>query len=1049
MKPCHAVTLASAGTGKTYQLSGRFVDLLLAGVAQEKILATTFTRKAAGEILERVLRRLMKAVDDPAERTAIAAGRAFGGEFDGPEASRLLVRLARGLQRFEVRTIDSFFVTLGHLFAADLDLAPGWTIADEHARAALEDEALTRVLAGADEEDFAALLRELQTDGGAKRSVLFSMKGVVDRARAIFLESEREAWLRVNTPPAPAAEELAGALAAIESCPLPTNKSGEPDSRWAKAHGLLLTRAREGRWKELLGNGIFGKHLSGDGEYYKKPIPEAYRVALEVLCAAAAHDLLARLAERNRRAHDLLGRHEQALAAIKRQRGIYAFEDLPRALAPAHGGGPGPLEAREGDLALRLDTRIDHLLLDEFQDTAPVQWRVLRSMAEEIAADGTGERSFFCVGDVKQSIYGWRSAEPRLLETLEGTLHIEPTGLQKSYRSSSVVLDSVGRVFAGIGATPALEGGDYKPLRLAARRFQERFEVQEAAWDLPGAVELREAPAPPEGVRENDGERDAKVTKLTLRRVAALAEAEPTATIAVLVRTRKRIPVLIDGLQRAGLRASGEGGNPLTDSAAVLHALSLFHLADHPSDSLAAFHLASSPLGEVLGERDLPQGGARLGAIVRRRLAELGYGPFCASLLEAVQGHADYGEWDRRRFRQLVDLAFAQEDRMGLRADRFCDLVRKMSVEDPSAALIKVMTLHGAKGLEFDAVLLCELDGSLARARGGFLYERPDPQGPVTFVSADPGKGVGRLYPELRELQEAQLAREAQEALSLLYVGMTRARHRLELLVRYRAEDKEPAASPAGILRSALGNGPAMDDGLLWRHEASSEAWLKKLAPASPARVLPPAPPFALAPARAPRLLPRRSPSAEEGGTVRRGTDVLASGSAPALRQGSLIHRWFEEVEWLEDFDPQQASLLEIGRAIEPDLERRRSALQLFERALEAPAIRAALQRPAGEATLWRERSFRVVMGEGAEAALWNGAFDRVVLHGAPGAWERAEVLDFKTDRVEGPGLEERAEHYRPQLERYREALAALIGLDPSLVAISLLFVHPGERFDL
>ena len=62
MKPCHAVTLASAGAGKTYQLSGRFVDLLLAGVAQEKILATTFTRKAAGEILERVLRRLMKEI---------------------------------------------------------------------------------------------------------------------------------------------------------------------------------------------------------------------------------------------------------------------------------------------------------------------------------------------------------------------------------------------------------------------------------------------------------------------------------------------------------------------------------------------------------------------------------------------------------------------------------------------------------------------------------------------------------------------------------------------------------------------------------------------------------------------------------------------------------------------------------------------------------------------------------------------------------------------------------------------------------------------------
>ncbi|MDP6540483.1 MAG: hypothetical protein QF410_13150, partial [Planctomycetota bacterium] len=91
---------------------------------------------------------------------------------------------------------------------------------------------------------------------------------------------------------------------------------------------------------------------------------------------------------------------------------------------------------------------------------------------------------------------------------------------------------------------------------------------------------------------------------------------------------------------------------------------------------------------------------------------------------------------------------------------------------------------------------------------------------------------------------------------------------------------------------------------------------------------------------------------------------------------------------------------------------------------------------PAGEVEVWRERAFRVALGEGADAALWSGTFDRVVLHGPSGAWERAEVFDFKTDRVEGAALVERAERYRPQLEAYRGAL-------------TLLFLHSGERFDL
>ena len=139
---------------------------------------------------------------------------------------------------------------------------------------------------------------------------------------------------------------------------------------------------------------------------------------------------------------------------------------------------------------------------------------------------------------------------------------------------------------------------------------------------------------------------------------------------------------------------------------AVLHFLSLLSLADHPGDSAAAFHVASSPLAASVG---LTRSGFRTeleetARVVRRRLALEGTGAFATSFLPVVE--ANYGTWDRRRFRQLVDLAHSFEPRAGLRADRFVDHVRATKVEDPSATQVQVMTVHQAKGLEFDAVIL-------------------------------------------------------------------------------------------------------------------------------------------------------------------------------------------------------------------------------------------------------------------------------------------------------------------------------------------------------
>jgi ATP-dependent helicase/nuclease subunit A len=1037
----HCLILASAGTGKTYELSGRFLALLFRGVPPERILATTFTRKAAGEIFDRLLERMVCAIEDPEARAALA--RQTGVELDEPALRAHLARMTRALQRFRVRTLDAFFVHLAHLFALELGLPPDWSIVEEAEDEALRRAALGRALARADRLELLALLRDLQP-AKAARSIERVLLENVKEDRDAFLDSEEEAWDRVVAPAAPPAEEFSRARGVIAATRPPLNKDKTPNKHWREELPRLLQAVDSGWWKDVIGQGLGQKVASSPSdagiEYARHAVPPEVVSALRVLLRQAGHVLLADVARENRAARRWLERFEEAYEEEKESERAYRFEDLPKHLHPRDENHVGELDL----VWYRLDGRIDHLLLDEFQDTSPVQWRILRHLASEILADGTGERSFFCVGDVKQSIYGWREAEPRLL----GTLHerhevLSPESLVTNYRSSPVILETVTKVFAGIAANPAL---DDEPKQRAGRDWQARFETPRAHGALPGEAWVLEAP-------EVEGEdRELAALRLAARRAREIRDAAPGATIAILLRRNRHQARTIYLLRELEIHASGEGGNPLTDSNSVLHLLSLFHLTDHPGDSAAAFHVATSPLGPLSGLVPGADEDQRIevARVVRRRLSVEGYGAFCASFRPIVAER--YGAWDQKRFEQLVDLAYAFETRASLRTDPFVDHVRITRVEDPTSNQVKVMTIHMAKGLEFDAVILPELDLGFSLQETPILTLRPDPAGLLEAVSHSRSEELCRLDPSpngLLELWSDHEKRETSEALCLLYVAMTRAKHRLDLVLQAR---KKPATSGfAGLLRAAFGHPQADARGVLWAHARNDERWFRAEPGPAPAPRVDREPRFR-AP-RAPRSLPRRTPSAAEGAGRLDPRDLLRSPRAPARVRGVLVHRWMAEIEWLEGFDASDAELLELARPLTEDAALARETLAAFRRALTRPNACALLARPAdgahpadGDPEVWRERAFELALPEpdGSET-LWSGAFDRVVLERRGGKLERALLVDFKTDRVSKTDLEERVAFYRPQLASYRRVLARMTGLAESAIAARLLFLELDE----
>lgn len=1053
----HELILASAGTGKTWQLTGRFLELLLNGNEPERILATTFTRKAAGEILDRVLERLVEAIEDEGERAALTEQ--VGRPVSLPELTAILARVTRSIHRFRVRTLDAFFVNLGRLFALDLGLPPEWSIVEEAEDEAMRREAVAEALRRADRGILVDLLRGLQRADAAS-SVEWVLLGKVRAARDAFLDAEKEAWTKIEPPPAPSPEDLAEARAAIDGMDVPRTKAGTPVKHWVNARADLLDKVDAGAWDAVMDVGLVKKVVDDEAEFSRHPIAPEVRQAIQTLLEQSGHELVRQVAIENEATLRWLERFEEAFEDRKREERAYRFEDLPKALRPRD---EDPLDERKLDLWYRLDGRIDHLLLDEFQDTSPVQWRILEKLADEILADGTGERSFFCVGDVKQSIYGFRESEPRLLAEMRTHYpQCELRELVRNWRSSAVILNSVDRVFEAIGDNAAFKHDAHVE---AARAWQGDYAAHVAARDLPGAAWLLEAAEAREGEPS-----ELPPLALAAQRARAIAEEAPQATIGILLRKNRHMGRMIYLLREVGLHASGEGGNYLTDSEAVLHLISLLHLADHPADSAAAFHLATSPLAERLGltEQGFRDEASDLSLRTRHALAEQGFGAFCGSFRDTVA--ENYGTWDQRRFDQLVDLAYAYDGRAGLRADGFVDHVRLTKVEDPSATRVQVMTVHGAKGLEFDAVILPELDDKFFPHDLELLRHRPDPRRLIASVSNSRGRDVCDLDPSpqgLKVMRAEEEQRGIREVLCLLYVAMTRAKHRLDMIVPFKGDPSKLNQTHAGLLRAALGSGPASWDaeigaGVLWAHPDNDARWFPEGAPhpvsaAAASAEAVERPTGLFRPSDAPRSLPRRTPSAQEGAGLLPGRLLLRSPAAEARVRGNLVHRWLEEVEWMEGFERSDEELLALTAPLVRDDELQRLTLAGFRNHLTRASVRQVLRRDAQETdaddvelVVWRERSFSVVLpDEAGRDELWSGSFDRVVLH-VRGGWPvRADLIDYKTDDVGGSALEERADHYRPQVAAYRRVLAHLTDLDESAIRTRLLFLEADATVDL
>jgi ATP-dependent helicase/nuclease subunit A len=1116
---------AGAGCGKTFVLTERFIAELdptqVEASALDELVAITFTDAAAREMRDRIRRRCFERLQSAADRAEAAAWQ----------------RLMRSIDAARISTIHSFCAELLRAHAVEAGLDPQFAVLDAAAAALVKldavDDRLRTLLLARDEDvlnlaakrgleqlrneiaDLAgprsagaiAAWRDATPDDLLHRWREFFTREAADLAYQDLLDSDAAHKLRgVADPDRAATEKLRAHLVVLGDA---LQWDGRADSRldldYIRSLAMVQGICKAADWLDAADFDAYKKACESfrrkvDGCLLKKPIDlEASREAAEQGLA------LLRLADDA----------SAALERAKRQRNQLEFDDL---LACAHQLLTDPQHA---EIRQEIAQRTRLVMVDEFQDTNPLQMAIV----ENVCGDGWRERGLFAVGDFKQSIYGFNGAEPEVSTRLRETL--PPAGrlsLTRNFRSQPAITDFVNAVFHG-----AFQ--DYEPL-LPARPQATPMSAVEFIW-TPGEEDEPDAAAPRGRKRQAGDARAARLRearRLAARLAELLAGSEaivvdhPTGhprpprpgDVAILLRTLSDAQVYEEALRERGLAYYLAGGHAFYSQQEVYDVLNLLRAVASRVDDVALagalrspfFSLADETLYWLVERHGSLNGGLRAAKLPQElSLAEAAKVRRAAATLQRLRDEKDtllaadllalaleltgydavllaefLGERKAANIEKLVEQARTLDQTSPGDLQGFITQLAEFVVRTPKEALaatqaegdvIRIMTYHYAKGLEFPLVVLPDLDRQRHLGRSQAVL---DPElGPLVPLKEEDGKASLGLA--LHRL--AENAKDLAERKRLLYVACTRAADYL-ILSSSLKDVNEPQRDwlrlidtqislATGLLRAPLPAGyeaprvRVTDEAPGGAAAGAGEtrgpdlvglvAKTRELAAAAPGEL--PASAGAIPVDAAARrrfsfsgLTGHLTIEREEPADLGESSELAAheSLSAPlddadfavdALQLGKLIHAALERIDFrcpdsaarVCEFIAAQAEEIVPAAAVA-------QATAVVERFLATPRaaelVRASIVR--------REVEFLLPWPPG-------GTFTGRYLHGYidclyqddRGQWH---VLDFKSNRIAANLVSTTAARYEMQMLVYRLACEQALG--QPLAESTLVFLHPG-----
>ncbi|PZU45777.1 MAG: double-strand break repair helicase AddA [Sphingomonas sp.] len=1088
--PAHHVWVAaSAGTGKTHVLTDRILRLMLEGSPPDRILALTFTKAAAAEMQNRLVKRLGEWLGYSDARLD-AEFEAMGVPPTPQRRRRARALFAEALDvpgGLKVQTLHAFAQGLLASFPLEAGLTPGFRALDERDARQLKQRALSECIAEAQAGGDTAFLADL-----AELSILKGEGGLMQALSAMIAHSDAmlafsdasglpvavRRWLKVEAGEQPG-ERLRELLApgAFDDGRLLTFAETLEQWGWKKAFGqadairawlALGTQARFAQFGDLRTQLFDSADKIRSFRQGEKAVPGIQAMAEDI-----ANDLL-RLLDYDRRVttaelaalalragHRIVARYRQ----LKRAAVAIDYDDMIARTVDLLGPAGMP-----GYVGWKLDSRFDHVLVDEAQDTNERQWTIIGRLIEDyFDSEAERRRSLFVVGDHKQAIYGFQGTDPAVFESwrarlspqaAEGGRPIEGVDLDLSFRSGPAVLDVVNGL---------LRQTDAEKLGMAASPPDHRPHRAEA----PGEVVLWPVIAPDEGTDEdtddggdtgaedNSEAADRAMAKWLAARIAGwLQQGGPDrlwlpakkswarpGDILILLRKRSWLMgALVGELHRQAVPIAGVDRLLLTEPLAVLDCLALVRFAVQPEDDLTLASLLVSPFfgWDHEAVRALNGGRPGLWAALGRSgddiarearswlstvlaLADtVGPARFLDTILSGpLQGRrcliARLGAEANDPIDELLQQALLYEQANPPALAGFLNWIEAEGSDvkrdaEAAADQVRLMTIHGSKGLEAPVVVLADSAHQRKARRDGFVAVPVD--GQTLPVFHPPAKDSAQA---VRDELKKQDVRETQEDLRLLYVGLTRAadhlfiggsasRKALEKLDEETAEG-EPKCWHArlrpvletlpGVERIATDRGEALRHRAgIWVEPDTHETRLESESAALPLHqmhtgVAPPPP----RPARP--VTPSGLPDAPAEGPA-------AEAMRAAARRGSWIHTLFERLPAVPRADRAAQARAWLQRQGAGD-----------EAGPIVAQILAVMDDPDHAALFGPDALAEAPIAGVVEGIAIAGTVDRLLVQP-----DRVLLVDFKTGLKVPASFAEAPPAHRRQMAAYRAVLA-------------------------
>ena len=1071
MKKNNQAIMASAGTGKTYNLAMRYLRLMQEGASPASIVALTFSNKAAGEILDKIITVLLELTEkEKARQQAIEAGFILPGS-NAEDFRKILHALLSCRERLQISTIDSFFMQILQAFPMECGIAGNITMIDE------EDDrprlqALLKLFAGADEAKRRELLEHLKdiSFGSEEKSMNKLMTDFLRYTYPIYLDNpDPLLWGKISTiweeydPSWILSEKELKAIA--DELPVLLDLNNIENTKFREKFTSLASMAEKYtrvRITEKPAMDII-KHFEDFPEtlyleyqqitlsYYRKKYP------LESRLANAIRKLIRHLLtvefnyinSKTRALYSIFADFDRSYAATARNAGLLTFNDIACLI---RGNTPTALPCSDLiTLEERIDAKTDHYMLDEFQDTSNRQWEILANLADEAINNYTGDRdrSFFFVGDIKQSIYQWRQGNPKLFGMICREHGFTPDGkngnllstLERSFRSSVPVIDTVNKVFQTTLFPPADEKG---MLRRAIEAMQ--FKTHSSA---PSAAAQAGCTMMFEMKEKNFYVKARSVANLIKKLDPFSSDRRKPLSVGILVRTNETGRKLADILINEGLNVTVDGKLDPAQSLAFTAYRQLLRLAAHPEDKMAQGFLEML----VFGEQKVALPDAEN---VRRIITQQGYHAFTRRFLQLFDGMTAF---DRTRMEVVEKAALRADQQENRTIDEFLielDLLNDSGSSNRNS--VQIMTIHKSKGLDFDIVILPETaqhNGNIIKhQQGNAIAVMKDHTGIETqWISFLPSAAFIPLLPKVQFFVDYADFSVCYEKLCNLYVAMTRARNAL-----YIFNDPPPKNSSAvqysDFLRTALigKSDPAIMNqaeelaGTLENIDSVSYAcgdpqWYQQQEKVEKEKVLTPSQLAAKqendfraalhTESRIKTIIPAERPCRIKPSAAHETEQTYFFCERKAANLGSRLHDILAAFE----FYTSEADVCDFLQNHCTAHEEVRLLTSFF----QSEEIRNILRKPEGKYALWREKRFLSSLGSG----IVNGCFDRVLIRYAEdGTPADAEILDYKSDRDVTPEILQ--ERHAPQLDLYRKVLAKLTGLSVEKIRCTLLSVRYG-----